>query len=76
MLEELAREREETLATERGRSPSGVASVRGPAAPVPTEAHPAVFSPGDREGSTAVSSFPPESDQGVEKAKAPCFRLP
>jgi transposase InsO family protein len=33
MLEELERQQEETLATERGRSPSGVASVGGPAEP-------------------------------------------
>jgi hypothetical protein len=31
MFEELERQQEETLATERGRSPSGVASVGGPA---------------------------------------------
>jgi transposase InsO family protein len=35
MSEELERQPEETLATERGRSPSGVASVGGPAGPLP-----------------------------------------
>ena len=35
MLEELEGREDETLATERGRSPSGVASVGGPAIPFP-----------------------------------------
>jgi transposase InsO family protein len=35
MCEEVERQQEQTLATERGRSPSGVASVAGPAGPLP-----------------------------------------
>jgi len=60
MLEELGQHQEETLATERGRSPSGVASVSGPAAPLPQASvadQPRVGSPA-AEGSRPLTGPP------------------
>jgi transposase InsO family protein len=60
MFEELKSEQEETLATERGRSPSGVASVGGPAAPAPEEKSPQALSPA-ADGPPIPSPAPPEA---------------
>ncbi len=73
MLEEFEREEEETLATERGRSPSGVASVGGPARP-PAETSPdpdrspvpeAAFSPPVGEPPERTEVLPEEADVAV-----------
>jgi transposase InsO family protein len=64
MLEELERQEEETLATERGRSPSGVASVGGPAQP-PAETSPGLAHPPVSEAIFAPPVTGSQDDSGV-----------
>lgn len=66
MFEELERQEKETLATERGRSPSGVASVGGPAQP-PAETSPGPGLPPVPEAAfSPPASEPPESPEHTE----------